>query len=317
MIEPYKPSSASILIVDDTPENLRLLVGILSNAGYQIRPARDGRTALQSARAALPDLILLDIMMPEMDGYQVLAEMNADTLLREIPVIMISAVDEIDSVVRCIELGAADYLSKPFNPALLKARIGTYAEKARYRAQEAAYHQQVEQEKKRSDDLLATLAQVQIPADTEARFAECWRVLAMAAERTDARAVDDEYHDLFIGLGRGQVMPYASWYLTGFLMDRPLAVLRADLAALGIERQVDVREPEDHAAALCETMAMLCAGGSDLDGQRRFFRAHMEPWLGTFMTDLQAAPSAQFYKAVGCLGERFMEFESRYMAMML
>jgi len=166
-------------------------------------------------------------------------------------------------------------------------------------------------------DLLATLAQVQISADTEARFAECWRVLAMAAERTDARSVDDEYHDLFIGLGRGQVMPYASWYLTGFLMDRPLAVLRADLAALGIERQVDVREPEDHAAALCETMAMLCAGGSDLDGQRRFFRAHMEPWLGTFMTDLQAAPSAQFYKAVGCLGERFMEFESRYMAMML
>lgn len=166
-------------------------------------------------------------------------------------------------------------------------------------------------------DLLAILADVQVPADTEAQFAECWRVLAMAAARADVRAVDDEYHDLFIGLGRGQVMPYGSWYLTGFLMDRPLAVLRADLAALGIARQDDVREPEDHAGALCESMAMLCAGGSDLDGQRRFFSTHVEPWMGAFMTDLEAAPSALFYKAVGRLGERFIEFESRYMAMML
>jgi adenylate cyclase len=88
--------------------------------------------------------------------------MKADTLLREIPVIMISAVDEIDSVIRCIELGAADYLAKPFNPALLKARIGTYVERARYRAQETAYHRQVEREKKRADDLLATLVPKQI-----------------------------------------------------------------------------------------------------------------------------------------------------------
>jgi TorA maturation chaperone TorD len=166
-------------------------------------------------------------------------------------------------------------------------------------------------------DLLQLLAGIEVPADVQAEFAESWRVLAMAAARAEMRALDDEYHDLFIGLGRGQVMPYASWYLTGFLMDRPLAVLRADLAALGVQRQAEVREPEDHAAALCEAMGLLCAGGTDLDAQRRFFQAHLEPWLGSFMADLQQAPSAVFYKAVGRLGARFVEFESRYLTMMV
>ena len=108
------------------------------------------------------DLVLLDIMMPEMDGYEVLEEMKVDTELRDIPVIMISAVEDLDSVVRCIELGAVDYLTKPFNPTLLKARIDTYAEKAQYKAQEAAYVERLQAEKKRADDLLATLLPTQI-----------------------------------------------------------------------------------------------------------------------------------------------------------
>jgi class 3 adenylate cyclase len=108
------------------------------------------------------DLVLLDIMMPEMDGYQVLAEMKADTDLREIPVIMISALGEIESVVRCIELGAADYLSKPFNPALLKARIDVYVEKAHYKAQQAAYMERLESEKRRADQLLGMLLPQQV-----------------------------------------------------------------------------------------------------------------------------------------------------------
>ena len=82
--------------------------------------------------------------------------------------------------------------------------------------------------------------------------------------------MDAEYQDLFIGVGRGEVVPYGSWYMTGFLMDKPLALLRADLAALGFERQENVKEPEDHAAALCETMAMLINEGQDLDAQRTF-----------------------------------------------
>lgn len=165
--------------------------------------------------------------------------------------------------------------------------------------------------------LLHTLSAIEVADTADAQFAESWRLLAMAAGRAEATAVAGEYQDLFIGLGRGQVMPYGSWYMTGFLMDRPLAVLRADLAKLGIERNADVHEPEDHVAALCETMAMLCAQGADLDQQRHFFAAHLEPWLVAFMKDVQDASSARFYKAVGCLGERFIEFESRYMAMLL
>ncbi len=93
-------------------------------------------------------------MMPVLDGYQVLEQMKLDTELRDIPVIMISAIDEVDSVIRCVELGAADYLTKPFNPTLLKARVDTYLEKAHYRAQEAAYFKRMEAEKKRADELL-------------------------------------------------------------------------------------------------------------------------------------------------------------------
>jgi class 3 adenylate cyclase len=101
-------------------------------------------------------------MMPELDGYQVLEVMKADIDLRNVVVIMISAVDQIESVVRCIELGASDYLTKPFNPALLKARIDTYVQKSQYRAQEIAYHERVEAEKRRADQLLKTLLPQQV-----------------------------------------------------------------------------------------------------------------------------------------------------------
>lgn len=170
-----------------------------------------------------------------------------------------------------------------------------------------------------SASLLEVLREVDVAADDAAgaEFSESWRVLAMAAGRAEVSALDDEYHALFIGLGRGEVMPYASWYLTGFLMDRPLAVLRADLAELGIERQADVKEPEDHAAALCETMAMLCASDAGIDAERRFFEAHLAPWMSDFFNDLQAAPSAVFYRAVGRFGVQFMAFESRYLSMMV
>jgi len=153
----------TLLVVDDIENNRVALTMRLELAGYgSVEQAANGREALERLRERRFDLVLLDIMMPEMDGYQVLAEMRVDTDLREIPVIMISALDEIDSVVRCIELGAADYLSKPFNPALLKARIDTYVEKARYKAQQAAYLERLEAEKKRADQLLGTLLPKQI-----------------------------------------------------------------------------------------------------------------------------------------------------------
>jgi TorA maturation chaperone TorD len=113
-------------------------------------------------------------------------------------------------------------------------------------------------------------------------------------------------------------MPYGSWYTTGFLMDRPLGVLRQELATLGFERQADVHEPEDHVAALCETMALIIGSENEIpfDTQRKFFSDHMGHWLGKFFGDLQQAKSARFYRAVGQLGEQFIEIEKRYLEML-
>lgn len=148
-------------------------------------------------------------------------------------------------------------------------------------------------------------------------LAVAWRLLATTAARTRADQVVTEYETLFIGLGRGELVPYASWYLTGFLMEKPLAKLRSDLATLGFERQEDVVEPEDHAAALCETMALL-AEESDLGSlqtQAEFFATHIGPWMARFFRDLQESSSARFYRAVGQLGEQFIEMDQRYLEM--
>ncbi len=156
-------NNCTLLIVDDVEDNLVALTMRLELSGYDnVSTASNGREAVELMRERKFDLVLLDIMMPEMDGYQVLEEMKVDTELRDIPVIMISAVEDLDSVVRCIELGAADYLTKPFNPTLLKSRIDTYAEKAQFKAQEAAYVERLQAEKTRADDLLATLLPTQI-----------------------------------------------------------------------------------------------------------------------------------------------------------
>ena len=145
-----------------------------------------------------------------------------------------------------------------------------------------------------------------------------WRELMRAAEHADVEGVDDEYHDLFIGVGRGELIPYGSWYRTGFVMDKPLAVLRSDLAALGFERRDEVKEPEDHAAALLETMALIAASPEhDFDVQRRFFDRHVATWMRTFFADLQTADSARFYRAVGQFGERFMTFETQYLSIVV
>ncbi len=112
-----------ILVVDDEELNRILLATNLQQSGYQVETARDGQQALQKIRAERFDAVLLDLIMPRMDGYQVLAEMKQDAGLRRIPVIVISSTDEMESIVRCIEMGATDYLTKPFDPVLLYARI--------------------------------------------------------------------------------------------------------------------------------------------------------------------------------------------------
>ena len=145
----------AILVVDDNENNRYTLIRRLRREGYgNVSVAENGRLALEMMAALSFDLILLDIMMPELNGYQVLEQVKSAPALRDIPVIMISAVDEMDSVVRCIELGAEDYLPKPFNAALLKARVGACLEKKRLRDQEARYRWQIDQERQRANDLL-------------------------------------------------------------------------------------------------------------------------------------------------------------------
>jgi class 3 adenylate cyclase/CheY-like chemotaxis protein len=136
---------ATLLVVDDNDDNRYTLVNRLKRQGYtDVVTASDGRQALELLRSRPFDLVLLDIMMPELNGYQVLEQLKADERLRHIPVIMISAVDELDSVVRCVELGAEDYLQKPFNPTLLRARVGACLEKKRLRDELVAWNETLE-----------------------------------------------------------------------------------------------------------------------------------------------------------------------------
>src|SRR5215470_16050583 len=136
-------TNSSLLVVDDHRMNRIMLARYLGNLGYQARLCENGRQALELLQSESFDLVLLDVEMPEMDGYQVLEQLKADPRLRDIPVIMISAVEELESVVKCIELGAQDYLPKPFNAVLLRARLTACLERKRLRDQEVDYLQQV------------------------------------------------------------------------------------------------------------------------------------------------------------------------------
>jgi TorA maturation chaperone TorD len=143
--------------------------------------------------------------------------------------------------------------------------------------------------------------------------------LSRVATRVDSDGVDREYHDLFIGLGRGELVPYGSYYLTGFLQEKPLARLRNDMARLGVERDPAVKEPEDHIAAELDMMAGLILGDfgepADLDEQRRFFSEHVGPWARHFFSDLEKARNAVFYAAVGGVGRVYMDIEEAAFSM--
>jgi len=145
----------ALLVVDDNEDNRYTLSRRLRGQGYEnLTEVADGKAAIAALQAGKFDLVLLDVMMPEMNGYETLEYIKSDMSMRDIPVIMISAVDELESVVRCIELGAEDYLPKPFNATLLKARVTATLEKRRLRQQEVSYLDQLENERKRSDQLL-------------------------------------------------------------------------------------------------------------------------------------------------------------------
>jgi TorA maturation chaperone TorD len=158
-------------------------------------------------------------------------------------------------------------------------------------------------------DLLRRISQLRADASP---LGLAHAALAEAAEQTNTERVEQEYFDLFIGLGRGELLPYGSYYLTGFLHERPLARLREDLAKIGIARAEGVVEPEDHAGILCEIMSGLVSRRlpAPPDSDRLIFDRHMAPWIRRFFVDLENAEAADFYRGLGAIGRVFFDIET-------
>ncbi len=153
--------------------------------------------------------------------------------------------------------------------------------------------------------------------DTE--FGQAIQTLGKIAKSVSPEQISEEYHDLFIGVGRGELLPYASYYLTGFLMEKPLAKLRTDMDQLGIIRDESVKEPEDHIGALMDMMAGIILGAfarpGDIAAQKRFFDDHISLWAKHFFRDLEGAKASVFYAALGSIGRIFMDIEETAFAM--
>ncbi|MCW8886358.1 MAG: molecular chaperone TorD family protein, partial [Motiliproteus sp.] len=162
------------------------------------------------------------------------------------------------------------------------------------------------------EQLLNWLQQIELDENQDSLMNEAWTVLQLAASRAHPDQIAEEYQQLFIGIGRGELVPFGSWYLTGFLMEKPLVQLRHDLKQLGFERDEEVCEPEDHMAALSEVMAVLVnpEEGFTKDQQQTFYNLHVGCWSQRFFIDLQNAKNAHFYSAVGRFGEIFTGMES-------
>jgi TorA maturation chaperone TorD len=162
------------------------------------------------------------------------------------------------------------------------------------------------------DEML--LAQTAGLSGDESDLGQAITSLAKLAKLSKPRTVESEFNALFIGLGRGELLPYASYYMTGFLNEKPLATLRTDMAAQGLARSETVFEPEDNIASLMESMGALIVGRfgapADLDRQRTFFNKHIAPWASHFFGDLEGAKGSVFYAPVGTVGRVFMEIET-------
>jgi serine phosphatase RsbU (regulator of sigma subunit) len=183
-----EPAIARLLVVDDNPANCELLVRRLQRQGHGVEFVEGGREALARLRATDFDLVLLDITMPGMDGYQVLAEMKADAALSHIPVVMVSALDEIESVVRCLGLGADDYLPKPFDPALLRARVESSLARKRLHDSERRYLRAMERELEIGRQIQQGFLPDALPR------VDGWQI---AARFLPARQVAGDFYDVF------------------------------------------------------------------------------------------------------------------------
>jgi len=271
---------AKILLVEDNEMNRDMLSRRLIRQGYTVEMAENGRQALELVKTFKFDLVLLDIMMPEMNGYEVLEQMKRDPELSYIPVIMISAIDELDSIVRCIELGAEDYLPKPFNRVLLKARIGASLEKKRLRDRQEAYTRQLGLENQRKSDELEQARKIQLSmlpvAPPELPHIE------IAAHQETASEVGGDYYDFFPQANGGLRMVVGdatghgagSGLMVSMTKASLLAANEADLSALAnkinrILNEVDLGMQLNMALLLLELSEMrdgvvtvsVCGGG--------------------------------------------------------
>ena len=160
-----------------------------------------------------------------------------------------------------------------------------------------------------SPELLQFLQTLEIDANDDNEMTKAWLSLKLASEQFSSEQLEDEYFALFYGVGCGEILPYGSWFMTGSLMDKPLALLRQDLAQLGFEREDNVKEPEDHVAALCEVMGALIL---EAPGYRQlaFYQRHIGSWIVRFSENLAKAPSAAFYATVAQLAKAFFEMEA-------
>lgn len=165
----------------------------------------------------------------------------------------------------------------------------------------------------------ATLESVRALEGDGTEMGRALGALAAVAAKTSVEAAEEEYNTLFIGMAHGEFTPYASYYLAGFLMEKPLAKLRGDMARLGIAAAEEFREPEDHIGVLCEMMHGLITGAfgapADVATQKDFFDAHIRPWATRFFEDLEASKSTILYMPVGTVGRVFMAIEAEAFAM--
>jgi class 3 adenylate cyclase len=252
-----------ILVVDDNASNRDLLSRRLSHDGHHVVRAESGRRALEVLAVEDFDLILLDLLMPDLNGFQVLQRLKADERLRDIPVIMISGLQDTDSVIRCIEAGAEDYLPKPFNPVLLRARISAGLERKRWRDRERRYMDRIELEKQRHETLLRNILPVQIVTRLNSGeaviadrieqatilFADLVGFTAVAARVTPSVLVDNlnrifsAFDDLCRRSGIEKIKTIGDAYMAA--------------AGLPVPRPDHVERIADFALAMLDTLAIL------------------------------------------------------------
>lgn len=163
-------------------------------------------------------------------------------------------------------------------------------------------------------NLLDNLANIEI-TEPESPMGEQWVKLIGMAQYVKAADLEQEFQTLFIGVTHGELIPYGSYYQTGFLMEEPLAELRTDLAKLGLVRQQEICEPEDHVAAQCDVMRLiLMAEGTPIVSAAEFFQKHLSPWMSRFFDDMTKVESAHFYRTLGSFGEKFIQLEKQILA---